>query len=333
MLDICITVNAPYLRTALAALTSATRYATEITLPSASPSWTITDHTSPANTIYLLAPSSLPARAHLAIRSALLTSPDLRAEFTKLKHLAMTHASLKLYNQSKLQLLQRILVSSRQFSKTELLILLRSDGTARWQPIRTPRLELREFELDDVDAFFELESDEEVVRFQTYGPKSRERARRDVEEGIMKSYVEGGETVELGVVFERKWVGRVGARIALKNGGDKKSVEEEGKVREEMPEDGKKLKHIDLWYSFLPSFQGQGFATEALRAFIDALVEREGKGQDDLEMELEIECDPRNLRSWKMAERLEFSKHSFAEKVYECKGEWVDSVVYIKQVV
>jgi RimJ/RimL family protein N-acetyltransferase len=49
-------------------------------------------------------------------------------------------------------------------------------------------------------------------------------------------------------------------------------------------------------------------------------------------MELEIECDPRNTGSWKLAERLGFEKHSLTKNVQEIKGEWVDSLVYRKTV-
>jgi RimJ/RimL family protein N-acetyltransferase len=58
------------------------------------------------------------------------------------------------------------------------------------------------------------------------------------------------------------------------------------------------------------------------------LVKRQGGGP----MELEIECDPRNTGSWKLAERLGFEEHSLTKNVQEIKGEWVDSLVYRKTV-
>jgi RimJ/RimL family protein N-acetyltransferase len=85
--------------------------------------------------------------------------------------------------------------------------------------------------------------------------------------------------------------------------------------------------HLNFWYSFFPSAQGRGYATEAMTAFIGELVKRQEE-----DVELEIECDPRNRGSWKLAERLGFEKISCVERAYESKGEWVGSLVYRKVV-
>jgi RimJ/RimL family protein N-acetyltransferase len=83
----------------------------------------------------------------------------------------------------------------------------------------------------------------------------------------------------------------------------------------------------NLWYSFLPYAQGKGYATEAVAAFMEELVRmREG------EVEFEIECDPRNRGSWRLAERLGFERISLVERAYESKGEWVGSLVLRKVV-
>ncbi|KAJ6531587.1 hypothetical protein DFH09DRAFT_1093054 [Mycena vulgaris] len=43
---------------------------------------------------------------------------------------------------------------------------------------------------------------------------------------------------------------------------------------------------------------------------------------------LVIECDPRNVRSSRLAERAGFVLESVTEKAFECKGEWVGTMVY-----
>lgn len=99
--------------------------------------------------------------------------------------------------------------------------------------------------------------------------------------------------------------------------------------------DGVKRVHVSLWFSLLPSMQGKGLATEAVEAFVDEMArrERDGKeGSGEVQMELEIECDPRNAGSRKLAERLGFRKESEVEEAFECKGEMVGSVVYRKAV-
>jgi RimJ/RimL family protein N-acetyltransferase len=82
--------------------------------------------------------------------------------------------------------------------------------------------------------------------------------------------------------------------------------------------DEPKLK-TNVWFAFYPSAQGNGYATEAVRALIGSMT---------IEIPLEIECDPRNTGSWKLAERLGFHKTHCEENSFECKGEWVGSVVY-----
>ncbi len=157
--------------------------------------------------------------------------------------------------------------------------------------LETERLFLREFTMDDVPSLHALESIPEVVRYQTYEPRTFEQAREVVEEIVRGQDRLPRRHVELAVFHEDAFLGRVGAWI----------------------EDGKAA----LWYAFLPGAQGRGYATEAVRALIATL---------DADR-LTIECDPRNEPSWRLAERLGFVRESLAERAYECKGEWVDSLV------
>lgn len=106
--------------------------------------------------------------------------------------------------------------------------------------------------------------------------------------------------VELAVVHEGEFVGRVGGCVRDFEGGMA----------------GEK-RCVDVWYSFLPSAQGKGLATEAVRAFLLALKARyAGHGG----LYAEIECDPRNVASAGVARRLGFVQTSFTERAWECKG-------------
>lgn len=160
--------------------------------------------------------------------------------------------------------------------------------------ILTPRLCLREFTLEDVAALHDLESRPEVVRYQTYPPRTEDDARRVVEEILRGQASAPRKHLELAVVLGETFIGRVGSWA-----------------------EGRSTR---LWYAFLPAYQGQGYATEAMRAFVDVVPGSK----------LIIECDPRNVASWRLAERLGFSRESLTERAYECKGEWVDSLVYVK---
>jgi RimJ/RimL family protein N-acetyltransferase len=200
----------------------------------------------------------------------------------------------------------------------------------RWQPLHTPRLTLREYDLADEEALFALESSEENARYQTWQPWTRAEASRRLGAAMSDSCVAPRAVVELAVVSKESGgglVGRVGCRKSLvrgdggdeDGGGEKKGVGAAKRVQ------------VHLWFSLLPAVQGKGLATEAVAAFVAemARAERNGKG---LELQLEIECDPRNKGSRKLAERLGFVQCSLQEEAFECKGEMVGSVVYRKVV-
>lgn len=197
----------------------------------------------------------------------------------------------------------------------------------RWPALHTPHLTIREYDFPDKEPLFQLEGSEENARYQTWQPWTRAQAEHRIGEEMFDSYVSPRPVVELAVVLkEGGLVGRVGCRKSLVDGdGDGDGG---GK-------DGVKRVHVSLWFSLLPSMQGKGLATEAVEAFVDEMArrERDGKeGSGEVQMELEIECDPRNAGSRKLAERLGFRKESEVEEAFECKGEMVGSVVYRKAV-
>ncbi|KAH4220172.1 hypothetical protein HBI24_174400 [Parastagonospora nodorum] len=177
----------------------------------------------------------------------------------------------------------------------------------RWLPITTHRLVIREFDIDDIQGYYTLESNEENARYQDWPPRTIDQSRELVLANIESSTANPRTIWELVVEKDGSMIGRVGAA-------------------QSQPERGV---HFNLWFSFLPSVQGKGYATEAMKVFIEELVRRKG-GEVVV---LEIECDPRNVGSWKLAKRLGFEKHSLTEKAYESKGEWVDSLAYRKNAV
>ncbi len=68
----------------------------------------------------------------------------------------------------------------------------------------------------------------------------------------------------------------------------------------------------------MPEARGRGYATEAVRGLMSLLDVRR----------FTIECDPRNVASWRLAQRLGFVRESFVKRAFEGKGEWVGSAVY-----
>ncbi|KAF2682975.1 acyl-CoA N-acyltransferase [Lentithecium fluviatile CBS 122367] len=263
----------------------------------------------PKRNVYVCVEGAFQVRNHLGVRDTLKQNAELRDEYGALKlQLAEQGTNIVDYIEAKSGVVMKILKAAGLLSGEELEeIEMANKKGERFGATKTERLLLREFVLADVEGYFELESSDEVVRYQTFGPRTREEARDDVSMIVMNSSAVPRSHVELAVEHEGRFIGRVGAVVKRESGRGEKV---------DAP-------HADLWFSFIPEYQGKGFATEAVRAFVSLLGGP---------LELEIECDPRNTGSWKLAKRLGFERISLTEKVYQCKGEWVDSLVYRKWV-
>ncbi|KAF2267171.1 acyl-CoA N-acyltransferase [Lojkania enalia] len=263
----------------------------------------------PERNIYVCVEGAFQTRNHLGLRDVLRVNAELREEYGAVKlGLAARGLDIADYVEAKNNIIHKILRTAGFVSEDELAAIeAASRERDRRIALQTDRLTLREFVLEDVPAFHALESIPEVVRYQTWPPKTLEDARKDVVQIIQNSFVDPRAHIELAVMLEDRFIGRVGAFIN--------------------PEDsqGKPIcpPHTDLWFSFMPEMQGKGFAVEATKAFIPTLGSP---------MTLEIECDPRNTGSWKLAERLGFERVRLIERAFECKGEWVGSLVYQKKV-
>lgn len=183
--------------------------------------------------------------------------------------------------------------------------------------IHTDRLLLREFVIEDVDGYYELESSEENARYQDWPPRTIDQARDLVLSNIQNSKEIPRRVWELVVEHQGGLIGRVGTKLTVPHPVTDPDAQAQGLHP-----------HFDMWFSFIPSVHGKGFATEALEAFIAVLM----KNKEGRRVELEIECDPRNMGSWKLAERLGFEKFSLTERAWENKGKSVDSLVYRKVV-
>ncbi|KAJ7242443.1 acyl-CoA N-acyltransferase [Mycena rebaudengoi] len=179
------------------------------------------------------------------------------------------------------------------------------------------RLTLREITLDDVEHIYALDSIPENARYQTWPPRTRDEAENFVHENIRSAaesprvFVEQAVWIPIpssGEDTPPTFIGRVGAHIDAA------------------------ARTAELWYSFMPSAQGRGYATEAVAALIDML--RAGRDAERVPHfdRLLIECDPRNTRSNRLAERAGFVMQSCIENAFECKGEWVGSMVYGREV-
>ncbi|KAH7082669.1 GrpB protein-domain-containing protein [Paraphoma chrysanthemicola] len=266
----------------------------------------------PKRNIYVCIDGVAQTRNHLGLRNTLRANPGLRDEYARVKlDLAANNTNIIDYVEAKGAVIQKILKASGMLTEAELTAIEKANVKGdKFGAIKTERLLLREFVLShDVPGYHELEGSEENARYQDWEPRTMQQAREMVMQNMRNATTTPRTVWELVVEKEERMIGRVGAKLAQ---SDKKGEQS--------------VPRLHLWYSFLPSVQGQGYATEATQALIDELVKR----QAGKKVELEIECDPRNVKSWKLAEKLGFEKFSFTEKAYESKGEWVDSLVYQK---
>lgn len=269
--------------------------------------------------IYVCVEGVAETRNHLGLRNMLRSSTTLRDEFARKKIEVVAYTtSIVDYNVGKGAVIQKFLRASSLFTEDELLSIQNAHAQdIRYDAIKTPRLLLREFEMKDVASYYELESSEENARYQSWPPRTYEQARECVLDNIRNQHDVQQTVCELAVEHEGCFIGRVGASTSQAK-SDCLSGEKTIHL----------FTHVDLWFSFLPAVHGQGFATEAMSAFINALKERQPHEQG--KMEMEIECDPRNEASWKLAQRLGFERCSLTKEAFECKGAWVDSLVLKK---
>jgi len=269
---------------------------------------------SPRRNIYACIEGVAQTRNHIGLRDTLRSNPELRDEYARVKlELADKGTNLVDYIEAKGPIVQKILTASGMLTTEELAAIEKANiRNEMWGTIKTDRLVLREFVSEDVEGYYALESSEANARYQAWPPRTMQQSRELVLANIKNRGATPRTNWELVVENEGSLNGRVGASLK----------------RPESDDQLQRVTHFDLWFSFLPSAQGQGFATEAMTVLIDELIKRYSKD----EIELQIECDPRNIASWKLAERLGFEKHSLTESAWESKGEWVDSLVYRKEV-
>ncbi|KAF1848841.1 acyl-CoA N-acyltransferase [Cucurbitaria berberidis CBS 394.84] len=278
---------------------------------------------SPRRNIYVCVDGVAQTRNHLGLRDTLRRDVELRNEYARLKlELASKNTNIIDYTVAKGVVVNKILEASGILSKDELAAIKEANTIGEnFSALRTERLLLREFVMADAEGYFELESNEENARYQDWPPRTKEQARQLVINNLRDHNDVPRINFELAVDYQGHFVGRVGANLSPAN-------------NDKLPGEStiKQVTHANLWFSFLPSVQGKGFATEAMQAFIQALTKRKRGAEEGGKWEFEIECDPRNTGSWKLAERLGFVRHSLTKEAWQSKGEWVDSLVYRKVV-
>lgn len=167
--------------------------------------------------------------------------------------------------------------------------------------IETARLKIRRFSRDDWKDLYEYLSKEQVIRYEPYGIFSEEECKN---EAIERSLNEAFWAVCL--KDSNKLIGNIYFN----------------------QQDPKEFSNWEIGYVFNPMYYGNGYATESCKAIIKYGFEKL-KARRIVAM-----CNPENIPSWKLLERLKMRREGHLHKNIffktNEKGEpiWIDTYEY-----
>lgn len=170
----------------------------------------------------------------------------------------------------------------------------------KFESIPTDRLIIRRLTMDDLDALVAYRNLPEVAWMQLWDSYDHEKGCKLIEgmEGVEP--FTAGDSFQFGV--EHRATGKLIGDLYFKH--------EEGGHQAE------------IGYTFDPQFQGQGLATEAVRAMVDHAFKHYGLHR------IYGITDPRNMPSIKLMTRLGMRQEAHFRKNLWFKGEWADDVVF-----
>ncbi|WP_205502918.1 GNAT family N-acetyltransferase [Rufibacter psychrotolerans] len=164
----------------------------------------------------------------------------------------------------------------------------------------TTRLLLREFKEEDWHFTHLYEANEEVMRYQTSQVRSSKESLEYIKSCIAEAREEPRSLYDLAIVLQstQMLIGRVGMKV------DHDAEE------------------AVLWYILNQTYWNKGYTTEAAAALMKF-------GFEELYLHrIWADCDPRNVASYRVMEKLGMRREAhFRENIF-IKGEWCDSYVY-----
>lgn len=167
--------------------------------------------------------------------------------------------------------------------------------------INSERVTLRNLEPADAPLIFAYRSLPEVRQFQCWGTDTQEEIERYVRRGAETSPGTPGVWYQLGIVRE----------------SDKQLIGDCGlHVLESEPQ------QAEIGIALSPAYQGQGYATEAMRALLEYFFVSLGKHR------VIGSVDPRNANSIKLLQRVGMRQEAHFVKSLWFRGEWVDDLIF-----
>lgn len=167
--------------------------------------------------------------------------------------------------------------------------------------LTTSRLILRECSLDDLPAFYEIDSDPEVVRFVSYGPWTLEECRNDLTDHLAEQHASPRFSYYLAVILavEERLIGLCALDIT-----------------------SHKHQEAELGYALNRRYWGQGYSTEAAHALLTF-------GFSTLNLHrIFATCHPENRASERVLQKLGMQSEGRLRENKLSHGQWRDSLLY-----
>ena len=169
-------------------------------------------------------------------------------------------------------------------------------------PLRTARLILRPYEDRDLDFLHSMFGREDVCRYLPWAAMDLEEARAKLEQRKAQTRI-GADRKAIVLAAVEAGTGHLVGEFMLRLAS---------------------LEHLqgEIGWSVHPDFQGRGFGTEGAAEMVRLGFEELGLHR------IAAECDPRNLASIRVMERLGMRREALLVEAERIKGEWVDSLIH-----
>jgi [ribosomal protein S5]-alanine N-acetyltransferase len=167
--------------------------------------------------------------------------------------------------------------------------------------IRTSRLQLREYQLEDWEAVHTYNSDADALRFEAWGPNNPMQTKAFVQAAINQAQVKPRSYYEFAVCLQQTGalIGGIGLRLKER----KKGI-------------------ATLGYVFHPAHWGKGYATEAALAMVDF-----ARTLPEVHTVFAT-CDRENVASQKVLERCGLEAVGMVAELEPVKGRFRDMLQY-----
>ena len=170
---------------------------------------------------------------------------------------------------------------------------------SKFNCIRTERLLIRTLEMRDKEVFYKYRTLPEIYEYQSWIPKDID----EIESFILKNNSVNPDTantwMQLAICLQDDTlIGDIGIHFL---------------------DDGYQ---VEIGYTLVPDFQGNGYALEAVIAIMTYLFSALNKHR------IAASVDPRNTKSIKLLEKLGFRKEAHLIKSFRMNDQWYDDCVY-----